>query len=211
MSERCILYIDGYNFYYAIKKHPGMTPLYLGWCDFGTLARRFMLAKDASLVGIRYFTAPVGSLGAVTGPAGGEAGRQRIWLDAVSTIPGLEIVSGYHRGKDPGSRKEKQTDVNLAVAVVTDAARDRLDRAIILTGDLDQEATVRAAADFGKRVEIWLSPSQEVRAWTEVAAQTGAVVRKLTPDMLLESRLPERWTSKGHVMEAPRIWKAPGR
>jgi uncharacterized LabA/DUF88 family protein len=209
MSERCILYIDGYNFYYAIKNHPDTTPIYLGWCDFGALARQFMIESNASLSAIKYFTAPVGRLGASGGPAGGEAQRQQLWLDAVSTIPQLEIIYGCYTGDTPRARKEKQTDVNLAVAMVSDAALDKCDRALLLTGDLDQTPAVAAATEFGKRVDVWIPPNQHVGSWAAVSAYPGARVRKLTPQMLRASRLPERWTKEGSPMEAPKMWRAP--
>jgi uncharacterized LabA/DUF88 family protein len=209
MSERCILYIDGYNFYYAIKDHPETTPIYLGWCNFGALARRFMVGNDGSLVAIKYFTAPVGRLGSAGGPAGGEAARQQLWLDAVATIPELEIIYGYYTGETPRSRKEKQTDVNLAVNAVSDAARDKCDRALLLTADKDQTPTVQAVTEFGKRVDVWIPPNQDIRSWAVVSAYPGARVRKLTPEMLRDSRLPERWMTNGRALEAPRMWRAP--
>jgi uncharacterized LabA/DUF88 family protein len=209
MSERCILYIDGYNFYYAIKKHPETTPIYLGWCDFGALARRFMIGSDESLLAIKYFTAPVGRLGSAGGPAGSEAARQQLWLDAVATIADLQIIYGYYAGDTPRSRKEKQTDVNLAVAAVSDAARDKCDRALLLTGDKDQTPTVQAVTEFGKRVDVWIPPNQDIGSWAVVSAYSGARVRRLTTEMLRDSRLPECWTTNGRALEAPRMWRAP--
>src|SRR4051812_5143960 len=96
------MYVDGYNFYYAIKRHPQVIALSAAWCDFRALATRFLLPPGSELVSIRYFTAPVGRYGAAGGPEGSEAARQAIWLAAVRTIPGLDIVEGIHTG-EPGS------------------------------------------------------------------------------------------------------------
>ncbi len=41
-APKWAMYIDGYNFYYAIKKRLPSTQLHLGWCDFGRLAREMM-------------------------------------------------------------------------------------------------------------------------------------------------------------------------
>jgi hypothetical protein len=209
-----MMYVDGYNFYYAIKRNAASTPIHLGWCDFSALARQFMLPQGAVLLGIKYFTAPVGRFGADGGPLGGEAARQQVWLDAVSSIEDLEIVEGYHTGDvtNPRGRKEKETDVNIAISVVIDAVRDRYDRAILLTGDRDQRPTVRAiSTEFGKRADVWVSPNQEVGFWKAAEGYSGVRVRTVTPTMLRKSRLPETITLNNRVIEAPRAWRANGR
>ena len=122
MPERCILYVDGFNFYYAIKRQKATIPIHLGWCDFSKLAKR-MAPPGASVLAVKYFTAPVGELGERGGAEGSEAARQTIWLDAVRTIKGIQVVEGFHRRGDDSfaphapkkKREEKQTDVNIAV------------------------------------------------------------------------------------------------
>lgn len=209
MSERCILYVDGFNFYYAIKKDTKATPIYLGWCNFDALARGFMLPPGSSLVGVKYFTAPVKEYG----DKGGEAARQQIWLDAVRAIPGLEVVEGfYRRGDDDPNphakskkRDEKQTDVNIAVTMLVDAYRDVYDRALLLTEDQDQIPAVNAVTRvFGKRLDVWLPPNSPMRiplAW-QVLERDGVRTRAITADMLRRSRLPEH-------PKAPSSWRAP--
>lgn len=212
MGDRCMVYVDGYNFYYAIKRHPEMTPLYLGWCNFAELARQSLLASGDQLIGVKYFTAPVGRYGASGGPAGSENARQEIWLKAIHSVPEIEIVEGVHTGDvgSPRSRKEKETDVNIAISAVIDGSRDQYDRAILLTGDRDQRPTVRAiVTEFGKRVDVWLAPSQSRGFWSTTEAYGGVRVRSLTPTMLRRSRLPERLFVNGGQIEAPQIWQAP--
>lgn len=212
MAERCIMYVDGYNFYYAIKRHPEITPLSSGWCDFRALAQRFLVGVNCDLLSIRYFTAPVGRYGAAGGPAGSEAARQAIWFAALRTIPTLDVIEGVHTGDpaSPRSRKEKETDVNIAVTAIVDAARNRFDRAILLTGDRDQRPTVKAlAVEFGKTVDVWLAPSQELGFWTAMTALPGVSARKMSPKMLKQSRLPESLIIDGKPLSVPRIWRAP--
>jgi hypothetical protein len=85
------MYVDGFNFHYAAKN--GDMPIGLAWCDFGKLACR-MLPPDGRLAGIEYFTAPVGDFS----NRWGEEERQALWLRAVLTIPGLEVVEPLLRG-----------------------------------------------------------------------------------------------------------------
>jgi len=213
-KERCMLYVDGYNFYYAVKRNPSVTPLYLGWCDFRALALKHLVPAGGTLEGIKYFTAPVGRYGAAGGALGGEAARQSVWLEALTAaIPDVEIIEGYYAG-DPGSprsRKEKETDVQLAISVVIDACRDRYDRALLLTGDRDQRPTVRAVAEeFHKRADVWLSPSQMAGSWKFSAAHEGVQIRQITRQMLQHCRLPETIAANdGRTIEAPKIWRAP--
>ena len=120
------MYIDGYNFYYAIKKQLPSTQLHLAWCDFSLLAREIIDGRGA-LSGIKYFTALVD--GFERGEI--EKERQALWLRAVESNPLIKSVQGFYSG--PGGyieRKEKETDVNIALALVGDADKQVYDCAI---------------------------------------------------------------------------------
>lgn len=218
MPARCILYVDGYNFYYAVKQHPNETPIHLGWCNFAALARRHLIDDGANLTRVKYFTAPVGTFGAPGGPAGSEEARQAIWLDAIRSVPEVEVIEGYHAGdssSDPTrrarNRKEKQTDVNIAVSMVADAASDEFDRALLLTEDFDQAPTVRVVSqDFGKPVDVCLPPSADTMRWKLLAkGYRGVRVRSITAEMLRDSRLPEQIEHAGRIIQIPKFWAAP--
>lgn len=212
-----MMYIDGYNFYYSIKQHRAETPIYLGWCDFRLLAERYFLPPNADLVLVKYFTAPVGYFGARGGEAGGEAGRQEIWLRAVRTIRGLEVIEGFHTGDRSvastaprQARKEKETDVNIAVSMVVDAARNEVDRVLLVTGDQDQLPAIRAVSGiFQKKVDIWLPANQARGQWKYLNALEGIAVGAITREMLSRSRLPERLEDAAGAFEAPKGWRAP--
>lgn len=222
MSERCILYVDGFNFYYAIKRQSSTIPIHLGWCDFGKLAQR-LIEPGASVRSVKYFTAPVAELGERGGVAGSVTARQAIWLDAVRTVPGIVVVEGFHRRGDDSSaphaskkkREKKQTDVNIAVNLLVDAAKNACDRLLLITADQDQIPAVTAVRrEFGKRVDVWLPPNEGSRvplSWQAVAANDGVRVRVISAEMLMASRLPDRIETHGRVIEAPAIWRAPNR
>ena len=217
MTERCVVYIDGYNFYYAIKKNPKETPISLGWCDFHALAKRHFRPPGAQLAAVKYFTAPVGNFGERGGEAGGEAARQAIWLRAVRTILGLEVIEGFHTGDRSASstsprqaRKEKATDVNIAVSMVVDAARNEVDRILLVTADQDQLPAIRAVSGiFEKKVDVWLPPNHSASSWKFLNALNGVTVQPIIREMLADSRLPEQLEDADGVFEAPRMWRAP--
>lgn len=217
MAHRCIMYVDGYNFYYAIKRHPELTPLHLGWCDFRRLAERYMVPKGGDLVAVKYFTAPVGPFGKPGGEGGGENKRQALWLRAVRTIPAIDVVQGVHTGNHNGdagsrsrSRKEKETDVNIAVSMVVDAAKDRVDRLLLVTHDRDQLPAIRAVAGiFAKTVDVWLPPNQETVHWGRLPSPDRVEIKRITRNMLSDCRLSDSLQDASGSFQAPKIWRRP--
>jgi uncharacterized LabA/DUF88 family protein len=214
-TQKWAMYIDGYNFYYAIKTRPEITPIYLAWCDFGALASEIIRSRG-TLTGIKYFTAPVGDLGSPGGEEGGERGRQRLWLRAVHTISDLEVVQGFHTrdfSAEPFQRQkyrnEKETDVNIAIALVLDAAKERYDSAILVTQDTDQMPAVRAAsAEFARHIEVWLPPGKEKGRWSEFDGNRFVSIHSITPDMLERARLPDSIRYYGGTIQAPKVWRS---
>jgi uncharacterized LabA/DUF88 family protein len=214
-APKWAMYIDGYNFYYAVKNRLPREQLHLGWCDFGKLARQ-IIGERGRLTRIKYFTAPVGELGKTGGDTGSEQERQAVWLRAVATIPSLEIIKGFYTGDysdDPAlrhrSRSEKETDVNIAISLLLDAAKQEYDRAILVSGDYDQMPTVRAVTnDMGKSVEVWLPPGQEKGRWSAFDGAKQVSVDSITAPMLERARLPERIPHSDGPILAPEIWRA---
>lgn len=210
------MYIDGYNFYYAVKDNLPEKDLNLGWCDFGRLATR--IVRDRGEVSrIKYFTAPVENLGKLGGEAGSERERQALWLRAVGTIrPTVDIVEGFHSGDHAQSppyrhksRSEKATDVNIAIALVLDAAKRVYDRAILVSGDYDQMPTVEAVTkEFMRPVEIWLPPGHAKGKWADLERLPLVTVHSITTKMLAESRLSENLRDERGRIEVPSIWRA---
>jgi uncharacterized LabA/DUF88 family protein len=162
------MYVDGYNFYYGIKKIYGLhrkaagqeSLIGLGWCNFRRLGEHMIERGSEQIADIKYFTAEVQT----DYPRhAGEKQRQRDWLDAVSTIIGLRKIMGYFP-VPPGARnraaqrsdindptelkpprKEHYTDVNIAVEILLDALDAKgYHKGILITGDTDLAPAVYA-------------------------------------------------------------------
>lgn len=221
MPERVRVYVDGFNFYYAIKNEheldPRQFPLGLGWCDFEKLTRQYMLKPGEHLNGIKYFTARVSRDQA---NKIGEESRQQTWLDAVSSIDGVQVFSGFHqkprkRNGKSKEREEKQTDINIAVELLIDALNNQCDRAILITGDIDQAPAAYAARErlpLERRVEVdvWVPPGITHHRWDAYAAKWGMTCKEITSDMLARSRLDDVVTSKnGARIKCLDEWKMP--
>lgn len=144
MPERLIIYVDGFNLYHGI--HAKWRCRYL-WLDLGALGRS--MRPRSTLVKIKYFTAPV-----LNEPSA--LSRQSGYQAALTAHnPGLiEVVQGRYQTKQKTCRgcgtswpeyEEKETDVNIAVHVVSDAAVGASDAAIIVSADSDLVPAVKAA------------------------------------------------------------------
>jgi hypothetical protein len=138
------MYVDGYNFYYAIKQKYRLDRIKLGKesliglgrCDFRRLGEHMIDRSAEQITDVKYFTARVEK--DYPGFAG-EKQRQNDWLNAVSTITGLRKIMGYipipPGPRSPPAaapavndltklkpwRKEHYTDVNIVVEILLDA------------------------------------------------------------------------------------------
>jgi uncharacterized LabA/DUF88 family protein len=228
------MYVDGYNFYYAIKNEyktkrldSGLDSLIgLGWCDFRLLAYAAGTTDSPEAVArIKYFTARVTKEDPLHDRSG-ENERQANWLAAVQTIKGLEIVFGRHLQPHGKSREEKQTDVNIAVELLLDGIDpDGYDRAILLSGDTDLAPAVWAVihrlrgslqnAGLQPRplqVQILLPPMQSGRGWSQYFGdqESSVEIIKTTEEMLAASLL--KYTiraTRTQVVECLAEWRLP--
>lgn len=150
---RTAVLVDGFNLYHGMKKQRGRRYL---WLDHVELAAR--LRPRDEIVDVRYFTALV-----LDDPAG--AARQQTYLDALKTgHPGvLTVVEGrYQRkrmhcracGVDWTSYEEKETDVNIAVALVEIAASATIDTVLVVSADSDLCPAVRSARKVNPKLTI---------------------------------------------------------
>jgi hypothetical protein len=124
------------------------------------------------------------------------------------------LSSHYYEGPRYGRRKEKLTDVNIAVELLLDAADpDGYNHAILLTGDYDLSPAVRAIHErlaAPKAVSVWRPPGQESSRWKKFCRARGIECRRLTEGMLADSRLPDRIVaSDGGVIECLPEWQMP--
>lgn len=166
---RTIAYVDGYNLYYG-----RLSGTEHKWLDVVQLMEQLTLATNpaATLDKVRYFTAPVLARFARRGATSVHA--QNIYHEALRfKHPNrLEIELGYHQAQidsmmraappappskddrvDVWRLNEKQTDVNIAIAMYRDAVQGRCDQIILCSNDTDAEPVLKAIrADFPQLV-----------------------------------------------------------
>jgi hypothetical protein len=180
------LYVDGFNFYHQVtaywSREKGLAGL--GWCDFRALVERHF--PDPGHLRNKYFTAPITEDVELRDKRPGEHGRYSIWMRALRTISELEVVERFYKrtghsarpGGPAHGRKEKQTDVNVAVEMVVDAcgpANSRPDHVFLLSGDYDEMPVVfalqqRVSTPIG--VTVLLPSSQNEGEWKQSYERT---------------------------------------
>ena len=205
--QRVIAYIDGFNLYYGLRARYRRRFI---WLDLREMVSE-LLKDDQALVKIKYFTAMVSST-----PRDPQKNRRQVmYLDALQTLPDLEVHYGHYLHKRVvcyrcrrawDAPEEKMTDVNIASEMLFDAFADDYDTAFLVSGDSDLARVVqRIRGHFGqKRIVVAFPPKRE-SAHLKRSASAYLTIGRTT---LARSQFPERVTTdKGFVLERPSEWK----
>lgn len=189
-------YIDGFNLYHAIEKIDDPS---LKWLNLRLVAEN-LLRKDETLDEVHFFTA--------VWPY--EAKKQKRHENFIAAQEAYGVVP--HRGKFSKPRRwcerherncpfreEKQTDVGLAVKMLTDAVGRKANRLILVTADSDQIPTARAIrAVEGVRLTLAFPPGR-----SKEARELGELIPdrlELTVERLRECKLPRSVEVDGKVV-----------
>lgn len=138
---RVAAFIDGFNFYHAIDD---LGAHHLKWVNLWSLCRQYAPSPDFELTHVFYFSAF-----ATWRPDAYK--RHREYVKALRSV-GVTPVMGKFKAKDRQCRKcgqkwvhheEKETDVNIALYLLSEATKDTYDRALLLSGDSDLGPAIR--------------------------------------------------------------------
>lgn len=138
-TQRVGVYVDGFNMYYGLRELGGRRFL---WLDLLGVATR-VLRPHQRLVGLNYFSAPIRDDPPATA-------RQEVYLAALE-CSGARVVLGRFQEQKCRCRAcghkwrvyaEKQSDVALASAMVSDVATGRVDAVMVVSADSDLCAAV---------------------------------------------------------------------
>jgi len=201
---RVAAYVDGFNLYFGLKAKHGRKYL---WLDLQGLVTS-LLRPGQTLQQVTYFTARVRN------DVDSEK-RQSDYLDALAEhSPLVTVVDGRFQEKGRRCRQcgttwtvreEKETDVNIAVALVEDAVQDRYDTALLLSADSDLCPAIRAM----KR----LRPDKRIVAAFPPRRQSGDLKQAVDAflyigdDKIRQSQLPLTVISAaGIVLNRPKHW-----
>ncbi len=201
---RVVVYVDGFNLYFGLRERYGRKYL---WLDLQVLATS-LLRPGQSLEKVRYFTARVRN------DVAGQQ-RQSDYLDALGEhSPLVEMRDGRFQEKDRSCREcgntwkvfeEKETDVNIAVALMGDAVRNHFDTALLVSADSDLCPAVRETKSLfpDKRIIVAFPPSRHSAELKRVV--DGFVF--IGDDKIRRSQLPDPVVTKvGIVLRRPKHW-----
>jgi uncharacterized LabA/DUF88 family protein len=116
--------------------------------DIPRLAR--ILARQSGghlLKGMRYYAAPSPNQGSDS------ARKQQTFFEVLRASTNVTLILGRHERRG-NVHVEKETDVKLAVDMVSGAFKGEYDVAMLITGDTDYVPAVKAVRETGRRV-IW--------------------------------------------------------
>jgi uncharacterized LabA/DUF88 family protein len=159
----------------------------------------------------KYFTSRVTS-------APGKQRRQGAYLEALETAISCQIIYGNYQAEASYCTtcateylvpKEKMTDVNIAVEMMKDAFQDRLDIALLVSGDSDLTPPVTAVRELfpQKSVIVCFPPNRSSKELKQKASGNYVITRV----NLRDSQLPEEITKPdGFTLRRPARWSSGG-
>jgi len=136
-----MIFIDGSNLYHVLMRNCGRYDLY-----FSKFATK--LANKRKIERIFYYNVRQELEGKITIPE-----QQKKFLSTLNRIPNIEVKLGIWKEQN-GSIVEKGVDVLLATDLVLNAAKNKFDTAIIVSGDGDFFPAIESVQAEGKRVEV---------------------------------------------------------
>ncbi len=151
-SERVVCFVDGFNLYHSIDD---LSRPHLKWVDLWSLSEVFIRPKTQQLVRVYYFTAY-----ALWMPD--KVRRHRAYIAALRARGVIPILAKF-KNKDRKCPKcshrwigheEKETDVNLALAMLNGAYRNEYDHAFLITRDSDITPALRLVRETFPRKGI---------------------------------------------------------
>ncbi|OIO42781.1 hypothetical protein COX97_00400 [Candidatus Pacearchaeota archaeon CG_4_10_14_0_2_um_filter_05_32_18] len=139
---KIVVYIDGSNLYFSIKKTFNCK------IDIERLCKK--LIGNNELIKVNYYIAPVEQFSNPVMYA-----EQQSFFEKLKKIEKLNIIFGRLEKRRKGGEiyyVEKASDVNLALDLVLDAQKEAYDEAYLISNDGDFSGAVNSAINFGKKV-----------------------------------------------------------
>jgi len=147
--------------------------------------------------------------------------RQKIYFDALRTLPKLELIFGKYRLRNVKcgatcrqryqTPEEKKTDVNIAIRIIDDAINNRVDRIIVVSGDSDLEPAVEYVRKNCPKIKVSVYvpqlPSTRTRRDNRHYSQLGATVKLLPLGDVMKHQLPNTISlPSGQTLQRPSGW-----
>jgi uncharacterized LabA/DUF88 family protein len=208
VTARSIVYVDGFNLYYGAVSG---TPY--KWLNLQKYFELIRTHDDIQV--IRYFTALID---------GSHRVHQETYLEAVATLPKVEVVLGRYKHNEVTCRvagcsyrknrvfrkpEEKQTDVNIALWMLDDAYQGLTDRMILVSGDSDLVPAINMVKARFPAIDIVVYvPNSNPSRGAAVELRTAAdKARNLPLVELKHAQFPQVVRGRGNkIIQKPSGW-----
>ena len=205
VPQNVVVYIDGFNLYFGIRSSGLGRYLWLDLCSFA----KSLLRDGQRLSAVKYFTSRVAS-------PESKRKRQAAYLDALNALDPslLSIAYGNYQlslftcqkcGVPSDIYSEKQTDVNIAVAMLTDAFQGRFDVALLVSADSDLCPAVSSIRSLfpTKQVVACFPPGRASKELSSVSSACYTIGR----GKLSQNQLPRSVNlASGFELIKPALW-----
>lgn len=204
-KQRVIVYIDGFNFYYGLKKDVRWKKFY--WLDVVKLFEMFM-RPNQELIAVKYFSARVDNID--------KSLRQNAFFQANKENPKFKLILGkylkkqftcFNCGNQIDLYEEKESDVRLATQIVADALLDNCDLSIIVSADSDMIPAVELAIEAHHKTVVYFPPNQYSSNLAAMASSRPIQLKQyedrfkkcILPDVVhlmvadYDLRVPQKW------------------
>jgi len=141
--ERVCIFIDGSNFYFALKRNNRVTRV-----DYYQLSLA-LAGPDRKLVRTYYYNVAYDK-----NQFPDKAKTQMSFLDSLDRTPYLELRLGRLVPSFDGNVQERGMDVLIASDMVYYAARKAFDTAIVVTEDAVYASVLEEVKELGRHIEI---------------------------------------------------------
>ena len=166
-KERIFCYVDGYNLYHSLRKFSKEFDSKLIWCDLFKLANQFIDEEQQTISRVYYCSSPF------TKKESNPRVRDSRKAQAIfCKYHFKEYGKGKFRpifGKFNKYRKEKQTDVNIALHILDDAHNDNYDGSLLFSGDSDFMPLITFIERYNKKFDIIIPPHSSDKAFDKYA------------------------------------------
>lgn len=219
--KRVIVYVDGFNLYHTIDafsrkklKLEGCSQEHLKWLSLKLLAEQLIQSRTEKITQVRHFSAIAEHLKS-TRP---DKVQRHLVYERTLKATGVVCTMGTFKKKQVWcnvceayrpSREEKETDVNLAIALLDDAYRDTNDSFFIVSTDTDFAPAIRLIRErFPDKEFVNIAGPGRPHAQALLALSDRSI--SITPGMLDRSRLPEKIeTNDGRIIFCPSEYAIP--
>lgn len=205
-KQKVIVYIDGFNFYYGLKKNPSWKKYY--WLDVVSFFEKFM-RPNQELIAVKYFSAkPANIYKSLNQNAFFQANKENSKFKLILGKYLKKEITCFNCNKIIHTFEEKETDVRIATQIVADAYKKNCDVSIIVSADSDMIPAIELVLDINHKIFVYFPPNQFSNDLSTIGSSSAITLFRYE-SRFKKSLLPEEIEIQGgnYTIKIPDKWK----